>query len=160
MMREALTGVVVSPRAPQPGPYADGVAAAMMGDNTTAYDLLYPLAVNGDPFAQDDIGIMYAKGYGVAPDPSVAAQWFARAAEQGHPCSQYHLGLCYQQGHGVPQDYVLAHVWFNLAAAAENEAALREMFAETRRNLERLLSDLQLTEAHGIARAWKPKTEQ
>lgn len=160
MLREVVSGSIVSRRDTEPGPYQDGVAAAMIGDNTTAYDLLYPLAERGDPFAQDDIGVMYAKGYGVDADPKLAAQWFSRAAEQGHSCGQYHLALCYQEGQGVPQDHVLAYAWFNLAAATEPDAGLRGTFVEARRNIENLLNANQISEAQSITRAWKPKTEQ
>jgi len=160
MFRDVVAGLAISSRKSEGGQYGDGIAAAVKGDSITAHELLNPLAECGDPFAQDDVGVMYAKGYGVAQDAVTAAKWFARAAGQGHPCAQFHLGLCYQDGLGVPQDYVLAHVWFNLAAACEPDPGLRVLFADSRNQVEKRLSHDQITEAQRIARAWKPTPEQ
>ena len=66
--------------------------------------------------AQYDLGVVYAKGRGVAQDYVEAAKWYRLAANQGHATAQYSLGLLYATGQGVPQDYVEAAKWYRLAA--------------------------------------------
>jgi hypothetical protein len=51
-------------------------------------------------FATDDytkmpIGDFYANGVGVEKDPSEAAKWFLKAAEQGDVIAERNLGICY-----------------------------------------------------------------
>ncbi|MBI2780082.1 MAG: DnaJ domain-containing protein [Gammaproteobacteria bacterium] len=77
-----------------------------------------------DPMASHSKkGVAYEKGQGVPQDPSQAAQWYRKAAEQGIPDAQYHLGKLYTVGKGVPIDNVEAYAWLSLAAAGNVEAA-------------------------------------
>jgi len=73
-------------------------------------------AEQGDASAQYNLGVMYAKGQGVALDYKVAAKWYTKAAEQGHTKAQYDLGLTYDIGRGVAQDYKVAVKWYTKAA--------------------------------------------
>ncbi len=66
--------------------------------------------------AQYDLGVVYAKGRGVAQDYVEAAKWYRLAADQGYATAQYSLGGLYATGQGVPQDYVEAAKWYRLAA--------------------------------------------
>ena len=51
------------------------------------------LAHGGDPQAQCDIGLCFAKGeHGFSQDDEEAVTWFLRAAEQGNPQALYQLG--------------------------------------------------------------------
>ena len=52
----------------------------------------------GNPFAQNNLGIMYAQGEGVPEDDAEAIKWFRSAAEQGHTGAQYSLGVMYAAG--------------------------------------------------------------
>jgi hypothetical protein len=70
----------------------------------------------GDPDAELQLAILYAKGEGVAQDYATAATWFRAAAEQGLPRAQYDLGVLYQRGRGVPADQVQAASWYLKAA--------------------------------------------
>ncbi len=54
-------------------------------------------------------------GRGVTKDPTQAAKWFRKAAEQGHARAQQSLGFAYLDGEGVPQDDFEAYVWIRLA---------------------------------------------
>ena len=47
----------------------------------------------GSPEAQTDLGLLYAKGFGVEKDYATAMQWFQRAAGQGSPRAQYYIGM-------------------------------------------------------------------
>jgi TPR repeat protein len=84
-------------------PLDDAVAAGDRGDTATALRLLRPLAEQGDPAAQYDLGIMYFVGQGVAQNATEAANWFRKAAEQGDLNAQYNLGALYDHGYGVAQ---------------------------------------------------------
>ena len=78
-------------------------------------------ARQGHAPAQNDLGLMYANGMGVAENDAEAVQWFRLAARQGDARAQHNLGLMYANGEGVPPDDVLAYAWLNLADAQGNE---------------------------------------
>lgn len=92
------------------------VAGAVIQHASPTYDKTHQAAERGDTEAQTDLGIMYAKGDGVAKDPSEAVKWFRKAAEQGFARAQNNLGVMYEDGNGVPQDNVEAVKWFRAAA--------------------------------------------
>jgi peptidoglycan hydrolase-like protein with peptidoglycan-binding domain len=75
-----------------------------------------PLAIAGDSRAQFNIGLMYARGEGVAQSDAEAARWYRRAADQGDADAQTKLGAMYVLGQGVPQNDADAVRWFRLAA--------------------------------------------
>lgn len=70
----------------------------------------------GDPEAELQLAILYAKGEGVAQDYATAATWFRAAAEQGLPRAQYDLGVLYDRGRGVTADPTQATNWYRKAA--------------------------------------------
>jgi TPR repeat protein len=73
-------------------------------------------AQRGDPKAQGELGLLYEKGLGTAPDDKKAAYWLTEAAQKGDADSQNNLGFLYFNGHGVTQDYAQALKWFQKAA--------------------------------------------
>ena len=54
----------------------DGLDAARKGDYQTAYRLWLPLAEQGHPRAQSNLGVMYQYGQGVPQDYVLAHMWF------------------------------------------------------------------------------------
>jgi uncharacterized protein len=61
----------------------------------------------------------------VAKDPTEAARWYRKAAEQAVPDAEHALGTCLADGDGVPADHVEAYKWIGLAAAhGHKEAAI------------------------------------
>jgi TPR repeat protein len=76
--------------------YEDGVAAYTREDYTTALRLFQPLAEQGDPRAQFNLGVIYELGQCVPQDNSEAVKWYRKAAEQGLANAQYKLGLMYR----------------------------------------------------------------
>lgn len=78
---------------------------------------LRELAEKGQPQAQVDLGLLYAKGIGVPKDYAAAMQWFQRAAEQDAPRALYLVGVMYERGFGVPRNYDSALNWYRRAAA-------------------------------------------
>lgn len=98
------------------GQFEDGVTAYEAGKYAIALKLLQPLAEQGNPFAQNNLGIMYNNGHGVPQDFELAKQWYMLAANQNDAGAQYNLGLMYKNGEGMPQDYAEAVKWFSIAA--------------------------------------------
>jgi TPR repeat protein len=63
-------------------------------------------------------------GEGVAKNPSEAAKWWKKAAEQDHADAQYFLGLSYSLGLGVPKIQKQAIYWLRKAVINGNKNAL------------------------------------
>jgi len=82
----------------------DGTAAMKSGDYESAYQLLYPLAVEGNATAQESIGTMLCEGLGVGMDEIQAVSWYQKSADQGYATAQYALGAMYVNGRGVEKD--------------------------------------------------------
>jgi TPR repeat protein len=84
---------------------------------------LKPLAARGDAHAQYMLGYLYDRGLGLEPDPSRAASFYRRAAEQGHPFAQNNLAFLLERGLGVAQDARQALKWYRLAAEQGDASA-------------------------------------
>src|SRR5262245_16842341 len=145
-----------------------------------------PMAEQGYPAAQYNLGVYYANGQGVPQDYVEAVKWFRLAAAQGEPHAQYALGAVFANGQGVPQDYIEAAKWYRLAAdqgysAAQyalglmyangeglprdyvrahmwlNLSAMKETKnANLRDFFAERMSPEQIAEAEKLAREWKP----
>jgi hypothetical protein len=79
--------------------------------------LLREAAEQNDTGAQNNLGVSYRDGQGVAKDEVEAVKWFRKAAEQSLADAQYNLGIYYYYGVGVAKDYVEGYKWLLLAAA-------------------------------------------
>jgi hypothetical protein len=73
------------------------------------------MAENGDPSAQNTLGLHYSTGEGVKRDEQEAVRWYIKAAEQGNVAAQSKLGSIYFSGRGVPQDSTRAYFWMVVA---------------------------------------------
>ncbi len=93
------------------------------GDFETAYKLWSPLAEQGEPDAQNYLGIHYYLGLGVDRDFKQAYEWFERAAKTGHPDAQSNYGDMNNYGHGVPKDNYKAFIWYFAASQQGHEKA-------------------------------------
>jgi hypothetical protein len=124
-----------------------GTAAYNQGNYDSALRVWRPLAEQGNPGAQLNLGFMYDNGYGVPQDYKEAIKWYRRAAEQGNDRAQYNLGLMYDNGDGVPQDYVQAHMWYDIAGVA--------VAAKYRDFVAREMTPAQIVEAQRLAREWQ-----
>jgi TPR repeat protein len=93
-------------------------AKAMAGDQA-ALATLMAQAQQGNKYAQNDLGVLYDKGQGVAQDYGQAAQWYRKAAEQGDTRAQNGLGGLYANGQGVPRNKVAAYALYNLSATLD-----------------------------------------
>ncbi len=120
-----LLGVLSSPLAR--ADFAAGLAAFRAGDYGGAISEFQPLARAGDAQAQFHLGVSYQKGWGVIADPTKAAQWYRRAAEQGMLKAQYNLALLYLRGEGVQADAEQARTWLLRAAQQGDGRAAHEL---------------------------------
>ena len=77
---------------------------------------LRALAEQGNPFAQNNLGVCYANGQGVEQSWEEAVKWYRKSAEQGDETAQTNLGRRYANGQGVEQSWEEAAKWFRKAA--------------------------------------------
>lgn len=89
-----------------------------------SFDLMRQLAREGDPVAENALGLRYFQGdekNGIVRDERQAFRWFARAADHGSLAAQAKLGFLYWGGRGVPKDVNQAYFWTVLARARGDE---------------------------------------
>ena len=101
--------------------FDSGLKAYNAADYATALKEWQPLAEQGAPHAQYNLGLMYARGQGVTQDFAKAADLYKKAADQGIVEAEYNLGVLYGNGQGVPKDEAEARRWF-LKAAEKGDA--------------------------------------
>ena len=92
-------------------------------DYRTSFEILKPLAEQGDAKAQFNLGFLYRIGHGVNQNYKKAYHWYSLAAEQGYAEAQYKIGLMYYKGQVVAQDYQKAFKWYSLAAKQDDPKA-------------------------------------
>ncbi len=95
---------------------SSGIAAFESKHFVKAYQLLAPLAEDGDQEAQFRLAIMCQNGLGMVASEERAVRYMRAAAEQGHALAQHGLGFMYLEGECVGQDAAEAANWFKLAA--------------------------------------------
>lgn len=85
-------------------------------DYSKALALLKPLAEQGNPRAQNGLGMIFDQGLGVAKNLVEAFDLYRKAAVQGYALAQFSLGDMYAKGEGVPKDSTTAASWYRKAA--------------------------------------------
>jgi uncharacterized protein len=99
-------------------------------------------AQGGDLEAQTNVGEIYERGMGVAPNYEAAALWYQKAADKGYSRALFNLGTLYEQGLGVEKDSLKAlnlyrkawgvpedNIIFTSAADREQEELRKELNA-------------------------------
>jgi TPR repeat protein len=105
--------------------FETGLKAYNSGDYATALKEWQPLADQGEPHAQYNVGLLYARGQGMPTDFAKAADYYRKAADQGIVEAEYNLGVLYSNGQGVKKDDTEAGKWF-LKAANQGDAHAAE----------------------------------
>ncbi len=100
-----------------------GGEAFRRGDFDTAVRLFTTKADNGDAIAQNNLGVMYLKGRGVAIDYDKARGFFEASAERGLAGAMFNLGTMRLRGYGGDVDYEAASHWFRQSAALGDREA-------------------------------------
>jgi uncharacterized protein len=90
----------------------DGVDAALRGDVATALRIWTPLAEQGAPDAQINLGQLFYN----QQDYANAVKWYTQAADQGVADAAFKLGQMYNAGQGVPQYFPSARRFYTIAA--------------------------------------------
>ena len=81
-LRSALVVAALMPSVAFADPFDDGAKAFAKNDFKTAEKMWRPLAEQGNPKAQFNLGVLYASGNGVAQDNASAYLWFSLAASR------------------------------------------------------------------------------
>ncbi|MBM10050.1 MAG: hypothetical protein CMF69_10850 [Magnetovibrio sp.] len=100
--------------------FQKGLIAYNKKDYATAIREWATLAEQGNTLAQLNLGMMYAKGKGVAQNDSSSVKWFTLAAKRGNAIAQVNLGFMYQYGKGIKKNKEEAVRWYRLAAEQGN----------------------------------------
>lgn len=115
-----LTGWLVCACQPKPEPEA-----------VLTVDGWRSLADEGDPEAQNRVGMMYLQGTELPRDLERAMTWLERAAAAEHAGALYNLGVLHQEGRFVSQDFERAYDYFLKAGRrglAEAQMSLGYLF--------------------------------
>jgi len=157
-VRQLGTGITYM--APRRAIKTTGSDCAIRGGEYVAYDrsnytsalkVWLPSAQGGDKVAQTNVGEIYEKGLGAAPDYPNAALWYQKAADQGYPRALINLGFLYEQGLGVSKDQAAALKLYRKAAGLEGSinldgapaTASKEELDSMRKELERTRQELE-----------------
>lgn len=99
------------------------MAAIERRDYSAAFAEFKPMAEQGMPEAQVNLGNLYMKGLGVPLDYVEARHWYEQAARQGDATAESKLGLLHFYGLGTPIDMSEAARWFSKAAEQGDASA-------------------------------------
>ncbi|MES2260129.1 MAG: caspase family protein [Pseudomonadota bacterium] len=112
----------------------------------TALKVWLPQAEAGDQVARTNVGEIYEKGFGTAPDYASAAKWYQMAADQGYGRALTNLGFLYERGLGVARDPVAAIKLYRKAAGIEGSISLEgDATQVTREEIDALRKELERT---------------
>lgn len=102
--------------APARAEFEEGMAAIERHDYSAAFAEFEPLAEQGMPQAQVNLGNLYMRGLGAPQDYVEARHWYEQAARQGDATAESKLGVLHFYGLGTPIDMGEAARWFRKAA--------------------------------------------
>jgi TPR repeat protein len=104
-----------------------GATYEALGNFEAAFRDYSKAASLGNADGMNNVGLLYAKGKGVAKDPVAARQWYEKAADKGHASGMANLGWSYLNGQGGTKDYAGAKHWYEKAAALGNAWSMTEL---------------------------------
>ena len=99
------------------------------GEYGRIFSGLLPLAEQGYPLAECQVGYFYAQGLGVERDLDRALLWTRRAAEHGDRDGQFNLGCFYEEGTALARDMEQAALWYQMAARQGHAEAAERLRA-------------------------------
>ncbi|MGI9421304.1 MAG: peptidoglycan-binding protein [Geminicoccaceae bacterium] len=95
-----------------------GRAYAGIEDYEEAMAWLTPLVEQGNPLAQNLMGMIHKNGWGVPQSYERAAALFLAAAQTGHAGAQHDIAWAYGEGRGLPKDDAKMAEWMARSAAS------------------------------------------
>lgn len=99
------------------------------GEYGRIFSGLLPLAEQGYPLAECQVGYFYAQGLGVERDLDRALLWTRRAAEHGDRDGQFNLGCFYEEGTALARSMEQAALWYQRAARQGHAEAAERLRA-------------------------------
>jgi putative methionine-R-sulfoxide reductase with GAF domain len=123
--RDRTSEHTVLASSPSPADVSKSTAAFPTIDSANPKQLR-SLADQGDPAAENALGLFYAQGdekHAVRRDEAEAARWFTKAAEHNYVPAQSKLGALYWGGRGVPASLNQAYFWTVLARAGGDKGS-------------------------------------
>ncbi|BFU60018.1 MULTISPECIES: tetratricopeptide repeat protein [Rodentibacter] len=93
-------------------------------DWKSVFEIMQPLALEGNIQAQGNLGMMYNLGRGVPQDKEKAYWWFSEAAERGNIRAINNLAVMYYNGSYVKKDIPQAIKLFKTTARAKDLDAM------------------------------------
>jgi TPR repeat protein len=135
--------------------YQAGLHAYLKREYAVALKKWRPLAEREaeSSAAQLFLGFMTFQGQGVPRNPSAAAEWYRRSADQDNMLAQLRLAFLYRHGEGVPKDLIRAYLWASLAARQKSHV---QKIAQTlQETLSKSMTPAQIGEAKRLAKEWK-----
>ena len=126
------------------------MSAYETGDYEQAYQEWLPLAEQGDPAAQFNLGLLFRYGKGRPVDAKVAAEWCLKAADVGFLPAQYEMAKMYEAGEGVRRNVVEAYKWYKLAAEQRYKDAKK-----LKKKLAKTMTSTELAHGEMWLREWK-----
>jgi hypothetical protein len=91
--------------------------------------LIQTAAQRGDAASQNTLGVMYAKGIGVALNYVRAEYWFKKSGDQRYAAALYHLGVLYKVGpNGIRQDLSKANDYMTASALAGFRPTMNQLY--------------------------------
>ena len=93
-----------------------GLAAFEAKNYVKAFELLMPIAEEGNAEAQCIIGSIYDLGLGIEINVLEAIKWYSKSAEQGYGVASNNLGTIYYSGkEGIVRNRAKASEWYQKA---------------------------------------------
>lgn len=102
-----------------------GLEWVSANNDLDSLDTLTQRAELGDTTAQFNLGLIYAKGKGVAKNVDTSVRWYRMAAEQGDADAQFNLGVIYYNGEGCPKNDSEAIHWWRMAGQLGHAEAIK-----------------------------------
>lgn len=99
--------------------FENGIEAYRTGNVDTAVAEWTTASAGGHPLASYLLGELYEQGRGVEKSPSLAFEYYQRAADEGQAVAGVKVGLIYRDGDkdlGIKKDYSKALVYFEKGA--------------------------------------------
>lgn len=84
-------------------------------------------AKKGDAAAQNELGVCYMKGSGVAANDTLAYKWFTKAAAQKYDKAIVNMAYCLRHGKGIKSDSVKARALYTNVIARKNDTIISRL---------------------------------
>ncbi len=91
--------------------------------NSGDWKLALPLAKDGDPLAQCQLGELIVRGIGAHHGIKAAAGWFVKAADKDELCGLLRMGEFHRRGRGVTRDVEVSDEYYARALPKVESAA-------------------------------------